>query len=123
MNRKSVAELLRFALVGGVAAVLQIGIYVVLAAHISHSLALPISYGIALAANFVLTTFFTFRVKPTKRKGMGFMLCHVNNFVLQFLLLNFFVEWMDFDKQLAIFPVLAICIPINFLLIRGLMKR
>lgn len=123
VNKKSAAELVRFAMVGGIATVLQIGIYYLLSAHISHNIALPISYGVALVANFLLTTYFTFRVKPSKRRGAGFLLSHVNNFVLQFLLLNFFIEVVGLNKQLAIFPVLAICIPVNFLLIRYFMKR
>lgn len=123
INKKSAAELLRFAIVGGIATVLQVGIYYLLSARISHNLALPVSYAISLAANFILTTYFTFKVKPSKKRGMGFLLSHVNNFVLQFLLLNLFIEIVGLDKQLAIIPVLAICIPINFLLIRYFMKK
>jgi putative flippase GtrA len=123
LHKRSAAELLRFAVVGGIATVLQVGIYYLLSAHINHNLALPVSYGLALMANFLLTTYFTFRVKPSKKRGVGFLLSHANNFVLQFLLLNFFIEVAGLDKQLAIIPVLAICIPINFLLIRFFMKK
>lgn len=123
LHKRSAAELLRFAVVGGIATVLQVGIYYLLSAHINHNLALPVSYGLALMVNFLLTTYFTFRVKPSKKRGVGFLLSHANNFVLQFLLLNFFIEVAGLDKQLAIIPVLAICIPINFLLIRFFMKK
>ena len=101
---------------------LQIVIYYLLAAGMSHNLALLFSYTISLVVNFLLTVYYTFKVKPTARKGAGFLASHALNFTLQFLLLNLFV-WMGTDKQLAIVPTLALCIPVNFLLVRLVMKR
>ena len=115
-------EVIRFGIVGGIATVLQVLIYWLLAPRLNHNLALVISYVISLAVNFLLTVYFTFQVKPTARKGMGFLASHAVNLTLQFLLLNLFIR-LGVDRQLAIVPVLAVCIPINFLLVRLSVKK
>ena len=123
LNRQNLLEVIRFGIVGSIAAILQIVIYLLLAKHIGHNLALFISYALALIVNFLLTTYFTFRVKASKKRGVGFLTCHAINFLLQFLLLNFYISVVGLNKQIAIIPVLAVCIPINFLLIRYVMKK
>ena len=123
LNRQNLLEIIRFGIVGSIAAILQIVIYLLLAKHIGHNLALFISYALALIVNFLLTTYFTFRVKASKKRGVGFLTSHAINFLLQFLLLNFYISVVGLNKQIAIIPVLAVCIPINFLLIRYVMKK
>lgn len=123
LNRQNLLEVIRFGIVGSIAAILQIVIYLLLAKHIGHNLALFISYALALIVNFLLTTYFTFRVKASKKRGVGFLTSHAINFLLQFLLLNFYISVVGLNKQIAIIPVLAVCIPINFLLIRYVMKK
>lgn len=123
LNRQNLLEIIRFGIVGSIAAILQIVIYLLLAKHIGHNLALFISYALALIVNFLLTTYFTFRVKASKKRGVGFLTSHAINFLLQFLLLNFYISIVGLNKQIAIIPVLAVCIPINFLLIRYVMKK
>ena len=123
LNRQNLYEAIRFGIVGAIATILQVAVYYILSGHISHNLALFISYALSLMVNFLLTTYFTFRVKASKKRGVGFLTSHAINFLLQFLLLNFFISFIGLDKQTAIIPVLAVCIPINFLLIRYAMKR
>lgn len=123
LNKQNLYEIIRFGIVGTIAASLQIAIYYLLTGHIGHNLALVVSYALALVVNFLLTTYFTFRVKASKKRGLGFFASHAVNFLLQFVLLNFYVSVVGLDKQIAIIPVLAVCIPINFLLIRYVMKK
>ena len=115
-------EVIRFGIVGGIATVLQVFIYWLLAPRLNHNLALIISYVVSLVVNFLLTVYFTFQVKPTARTGVGFLASHAVNFTLQFLLLNLFIR-LGVDRQWAIVPVLAVCIPINFLLVRTSVKK
>ena len=123
LNRQNLLEIIRFGIVGTIAAILQVAIYYLLSGHIAHNLALFVSYVLALIVNFLLTTYFTFRVKASKKRGVGFFCSHAINFALQLLLLNFYVSIVGLNKQIAIIPVLAVCIPINFLLIRFVMKK
>ncbi len=123
LTKENLYEVIRFGIVGSIAAILQVVIYYLLTGHISHNLALFVSYALALVVNYLLTTYFTFRVKASRKRGLGFLTSHAVNFLLQFLLLNFYVSVVGLDKQTAIIPVLAVCIPINFLLIRYVMKK
>lgn len=122
INNPKLHEIIRFGIVGGLAAILQIVIYYLLSNSSSHNLSLFVSYIVSLIVNFFLTVYYTFQVKPTTKKGTGFLISHVINFTLQFLFLNFFV-YIGMNKQIAIIPVLSICVPINFLLVRYAVKK
>lgn len=117
IHHPRVRELIRFCLVGGTVTLLQYLLYFLLVGTINHNISLVVSYGLSMCLNFFLTAYFTFRVKPSVRRGKGFIASHAFNLTLQFLLLNFFV-WMGLGKQFALIPVLSICVPINFLLVR-----
>lgn len=121
-HREQVFEILRFGIVGALATLIQFVVYYLLVQIISHNIALPISYLISLLFNFILTTYFTFRVKPSTKKGLGFLTSHLINFTLQFILLNLFI-WLGLDKQWALIPVFMICIPVNFILVRLSVKK
>ena len=121
-HQERLLEIVRFGIVGVLATLIQFVAYYLLVSVVNHNIALPVSYAISLMFNFLLTTYFTFRVKPSARKGMGFLVSHVINFTLQFLLLNLFI-WLGIDKQWAILPVFLVCIPVNFILVRLSVKR
>lgn len=112
----------RFGIVGCIAVFIQFAAYYILVGYSTHNIALPVSYTISLAVNYLLTTLFTFHVKPSKKNSIGFMGSHAINFTLQFLSLNLFI-WFGIQKQWAIIPAFFICVPINFLLIRLSMKQ
>lgn len=115
-SRKS--EMLRFVIVGGLATLLQYGIYVVFvsAVGISAVVSTLISYAISFVFNFVLSTFFTFHTRPNTRKGVGFALSHLINMGMQVGLVAIFKEITGPD--LALLPALAICVPVNYILVR-----
>lgn len=114
--------MIRFGIVGCISTVMQFVIYYILVGHMTHNIAQPVSYAISLAMNYLMTTLFTFHVRPTKKNGVGFVGSHAVNFTLQLLLLNLFI-WMGIPKQWALIPVFCICAPINFILIRLTMKK
>ena len=122
ISDKRLQELFRFGIVGGLATILQVVIYYFLSFVLNHNASLIISYSISLEANFILTVYFTFQVKPTPKKGTGFLASHAINFILQYIFLNLFI-YIGIDKQTAIIPVLAICIPVNFVLVSYAIKK
>lgn len=122
IHNKKFHEIVRFVIVGGIATLLQVVLYYLLTTMMSHNWALFISYAISLIVNFLFTIFFTFQVKPSATKGAGFLTSHAINFTLQFVLINLFI-YIGIGKQIAIIPVLAICIPVNFLLVRLSIKK
>lgn len=115
-NRMS--EIIRFAMVGGIATVLQYGFYIIFV-HVVGVKAVPstlISYALSFIFNYFLSSYFTFHSKPTARNGVGFTLSHLVNMGLQTGLVAIFQQLVG--KTLALLPALAICIPANYLMVR-----
>lgn len=112
------AQALRFMFVGGSATILQYGIYVVFveAVGLSPVVSTLISYAISFIYNFFMTSRFTFQSKANAAKGIGFILSHLINLGLQTGLVAIFKGIVG--ETLALLPALAICVPVNFLLVR-----
>lgn len=121
-SRSKKAEVLRFAMVGGFCTVLQYGLYVVFV----HAVKVPpvvstiISYAISFVANFFLSSFFTFKSDPNAKKGLAFTLSHLINMGMQTGLVAIFKGIVG--PTLALLPALAICVPLNFFMVRFAFK-
>lgn len=111
-------ELIRFGIVGGLATLIQYGIYIVFVAAVKVP-AVPstmISYTISFICNFFLSNYFTFHTRPNAAKGLGFALSHLINMGLQVGLVAIFKGLTG--PTLALLPAMAICIPVNYCLVR-----
>ncbi len=117
-ERSKRAELFRFVLVGGLATLIQYGVYVVFvdAVKVPAVLSTMISYAISFVANFFLTSYFTFKSNPTAKKGLAFTMSHLVNMGLQTGLVAIFKGLVG--PTLALLPALVICVPVNYLLVR-----
>jgi len=114
-------EFFRFALVGIAATAIHYGLYYILQKFINVNIAYSAGYIISFIFNFYLTSYFTFRVKPSFGKLFGMGGAHFVNYLLHMVLLNLFL-YMGIRKTLAPIPVFAIVIPVNFLLVRFVFK-
>jgi len=126
-------EIIRFGIVGVLATALQYAVYWLLIQFIGSdveqsraqfwsSVAMTVGYIISFIFNFYASTHFTFRVEATAKRGAGFAISHVVNWLLQMVTLNFFM-WLGISKQLAPIPMFCVCVPINFILVRFFLKR
>lgn len=117
-----VDEILRFAITGGFATLLQYGVYVVFVNAVGVP-AVPstlISYAISFIFNFIASNYFTFKTRPNARNGVGFIVSHIINMGLQTGLVAIFKGLVG--PTLALLPALAICIPANYLMVRYAFK-
>ncbi len=132
-KREKLGEVIRFGIVGGLATVLQYGIYLVIMPVLSHFIpqmgdhtlattANTIAYIVSFIFNFIASTRYTFKVKANAKRGAGFTLSHAVNYSMQTICLNLFVG-LGLAKQWAMIPTLCICIPVNFLLVRFFLKK
>lgn len=134
-KRQKLGEVVRFAIVGGIATVLQYVIYLAampLLANLipalgnsDHTLATvanTLAYILSFIFNFIASTRYTFKVKANAKRGAGFTFSHIVNYSMQTLFLNLFVG-LGLAKQMAMIPTLCICIPENFLLVRFFLKK
>lgn len=125
LDREKLGEIVRFGVVGVLATALHYGIYLGLLwlwPVMNVSLAYSIGYVVSFVANFLASTYFTFQTRPTAKKGIGFAFSHGINYLLHILLLNFFL-WVGVPEPLAPIPVFCIAIPVNFVLVRWVLKR
>ena len=116
------AEVLRFGIVGVAAVFIQYGAYLIIVQWLSPTVANTMAYALSFVFNYLASTRFTFRVKSNVTHGAGFALSHAVNYLLQTLLLNLFI-FFGMSKQLAMIPMFAVCVPVNFVLVRYFLRR
>ncbi len=114
-------EFLRFGIVGVIATLIHYGIYLLLLSVAATNVAYSAGFIISFSINFLLSNYFTFKTKPNAIKGFGFFVSHGINFVLHLLLLNFFL-WIGIPETIAPAPVFALAVPVNFLMVRYVLK-
>lgn len=116
-------ELIRFGIVGVLATLIQYGVYYVINQIIGWgaTTSLTIGYVISFVFNFFLSNYFTFRTRPTLKKGIGFGASHAINYCLQVLFLNVYM-YIGIPELYAPIPMFVTVIPINFLLVRYVLK-
>lgn len=117
INRSSLGALIRFGVVGTIATAIHYGLYWLLAHWIDYNAAYTVGYAVSFVLNFILSSVFTFRSRATVRRGVGFILAHFCNYLIQIVLLNLFIG-LGVNEDLAPVPVFAISIPVNFLMVR-----
>lgn len=115
-------EFLRYAIVGTIATGIHYGVYYLLQRLINVNIAYTIGYLVSFVFNYFMTSYFTFRVKPTVGKLFGLGGAHGINYLMHMLLLNFFL-YIGISKVYAPIPVFAIVIPLNFIIVRFVFKN
>ncbi len=121
-KRQGLDEILRFGIVGLSATAIQYTAYWVGLQFTNHNLAMTVAYLLSFSFNLWASLRYTFRVGGTPGRGAGFAMAHVVNYLLQMATLNLFVD-LGVSKTLAPLPMFAVCVPINFLLVRFFLKR
>ncbi len=121
-KRKKFGEILRFGIVGAIAALLQYGVYLAMLIITSPGVANTIGYIISFIFNFIASTHYTFKVKANTKRGLGFALSHVVNYLLQTLTLLLFI-YIGVPKAYAPIPMFCICVPVNFILVRYFLTK
>lgn len=122
ISKARLMEIILFGIVGSTAMAIHYGIYYILLSFMQVNVTFSIGYFISFLYNFIMTSHFTFRVKPSMGRFLRFAASHGTNYLLQILLLNFFIHVMGLNEKMAPAPVYAISIPVNYMLVRFAMK-
>lgn len=120
-NRDKIGEIIRFGVTGVVSTLATYLFYFIFLNWLNPTVSFTIAYLIAMVINYLMTTSFTFKVKANKKNAAGFVVSNVINYILCAFFLNFFI-WMGVGERIAPIPMYMICIPINFLIVRFVMK-
>ena len=81
--------------------------------------------GLAISAylfNFMMTSWFTFKVRPSWRRFLRFAVSHGINYLIQITIFNISLL-LGVSNELAPIPVYIISVPASFLLVRCAMMR
>lgn len=120
-NHGKFLEFLRFGITGAVSTLVTYAVYYFCLLWLSPTLSFTIGYIVAMIINYILTTSFTFKVKANKKNALGFVVSNAINYGLCTLFLNLFI-WVGVKEKIAPIPMYMICIPLNFLIVRFVMK-
>ena len=119
---KKYRSAVRFVLVGALGTGLQYGIYYFLLGvfqryrpeiSILTSLAFTIGFVVEMVYNYLLTSFYTFRVKPSLKNAGGFVFGRAINYVIQLLFLNTLI-WLHISEEWAGIVAIALAGIINY---------
>ena len=121
-SKERLREIIMFGMVGSTAMAIHYGIYYILLPFMLVSVSFSIGYLVSFLYNFMMTSYFTFKVKPSLRRLLRFAASHGTNYLLQILLLNFFIHVADINEKMAPVPVYAVSVPVNYILVRMAMR-
>lgn len=112
----------RFVCVGVLGTGVQYGIYYLLLdifhrqwpeMMIMTSLAFSIGFVVEMIFNYLLTSFYTFRVRPSLKNAGGFIFGRTLNYFIQIFLLNMLI-WLEMSKELSGIVAIALAGVINY---------
>lgn len=121
-NRERFMEIIRFGITGVVSTLVTYAVYYFCLYWLNPTMSFSIGYIVAMIVNYILTTSFTFKVKANTKNAAGFIISNAINYGLCTLFLNLFI-WIGISKKLAPIPMYCICIPINFIIVKFVMKH
>ncbi|MBO7591267.1 MAG: GtrA family protein [Prevotella sp.] len=110
-------QFVRFVLNGVLSSAIHYGIYYVLLFWTIANIAYITGYLVSFVSNFFLTSYFTFRTKPTLKRFIGFSGSHALNFGLHVVLFNIFL-WLGVHKLIIPLLVIGIAMMVQFFILR-----
>lgn len=119
-------QILRYGIVGTVSTGIHYGAYLlmmhVLTVYVvdktlNANISYAIGYMVGFSVNYVLTTYFTFETKATKKNASGFTISHILNYFIEMGVLNLLLYW-HVEKSLAGLVVMVVAVPINFIFLK-----
>lgn len=117
-NTRISAELVRYVLAGVANTGLSYGLILLLLAWLPYQAAFAIAYIVGIGTQFLLHTYFVFRVPPTVVRLSGYPVIHLLLYGIGAMLLHTLVESLGISVSLAALVVIIALIPMGFILTR-----
>ena len=116
-------QFIRFCINGVLAVGIQYAVYLVLiCCGVNEYVSNTVGYVISFCCNFVITSFWTFRSRPSLKKLGGFGSSHIVNYFVQQAFLALYL-WLSVPKEFAALIAMASAVPINFTLLHFVYKK
>ncbi|UYQ62534.1 GtrA family protein [Streptomyces peucetius] len=114
-------QIVRFALVGGVNTGTYYGLYLALLTFLPYVAAHVVAFLLSMVGSFFLTSYFTYRTRPTWRKFLLFPLTNAANFVVTTCGVYVLVDVLRLERTYAPLVAAAAAIPVTFVVSRLVM--
>ena len=125
-GREKLMQFARFCIAGTLAAGVHYAVYYAMQLLLPGGFWLTVDYTVgyivSLVCNFFLTTYFTFRSRPSAGKAAGFGFSHVVNYTLHIVLFNLFMA-IGIHRLVSPVLVLMVAVPTNFLILRFVYRK
>lgn len=112
----------RFGITGCLAEGVHYGVYLLALLWLNPGVSYTIGYLVAMVFNYIMTTFFTFRRRPSGGNIAGFAASHALNYSLELGLL-YAGMWLGLCEHWAGLVAMTVVVPINFLILRFVFIR
>ncbi|MEV4329919.1 GtrA family protein [Streptomyces sp. NPDC049597] len=116
-------QIVRFALVGVVNTGTYYGLYLLLLTWLPYVAAHVVAFLLSMVGSFFLTSYFTYRTRPTWRKFLLFPLTNAANFVVTTSGVYLLVDVLHLGSRYAPLIAAAVAIPVTFVVSRTIMLR
>lgn len=116
-------QMVRFALVGVVNTGTYYGLYLTLLMVMPYVAAHVVAFVLSMIGSFFLTSYFTYRTRPTWRKFLLFPLTNAANFAVTTCGVFLLVDVLHLGSRYAPLIAAAAAIPITFVVSRTIMLR
>lgn len=115
-------QFLRFCINGVLAVCIQYAVYLVCIRWMNEFVANTIGYCISFCCNFVITSYWTFKSKPSWKRLTGFGGSHVINYLVQQMFLALFL-YIGIGKEWAALFAMGSAVPVNFCLLHFVYRK
>lgn len=119
MTNEKLAEFIRFCIVGSFCAGIDLLVFNIFNFFFPYQVCIIMGFLVSWIVNYVLSSYWTFKEKPTKMNFVGMMLAHtVNLLVVRMGLMYLFVDVLLINSRIAYVPTLVIAAVTSFILVR-----
>lgn len=115
-------QFLRFCINGVLAVCIQYAVYLICIRWMNEFIANTIGYFISFCCNFVITSYWTFKSKPSWKRLTGFGGSHVINYFVQQMFLALFL-YIGIGKEWAALFAMGSAVPVNFCLLHFVYRK
>lgn len=115
-------QFLRFCINGVLAVAIQYAVYLVLIQWINEFIANTVGYFVSFCCNFIITSYWTFKSRPSLKKLGGFGSSHIVNYFIQQGFLALYL-WLGVPKEFAALLAMGSAVPINFAMLHFVYKK
>lgn len=112
----------RFVIVGVVNTFVSFSVYLALTPFIGYLWAYVAAFVTGVAISFFLSTRWVFKTHSSIARATFFPLVYAPQLLIGSFILNIFVEMFGIHRNLALLLVIALTLPINFLLAKTLLR-